>query len=163
MVGSSWMVVALLGSGANRPTTEYVDLIEINTCYHDPECKQVAYRQMIAYEWSPDYGRFHVIGWKLIKQENLRPVTKRDTVFAFNSKQGLVKSKLLIQTHTHILNDPERLNRQVFEERFRRGLFKSNKELPSGSSREAGATEHGRRPSREHSSGMMPRFFFLGA
>ena len=118
------LLVFLLGAaGIRRTRTEKVDMIEFNTCYKDIEMKEIAYRQVIAYEWSPDYSRFHVIEFRMIPDNNERPVNKYNKRYEFRAKEGLVVSDVFNETHTYMLNDPERANRKVFSQKYRRGLF----------------------------------------
>ncbi len=57
-----------------RDVTETVDLIELNHFYDD--LGRHAYDQVIFYEWSPDYRRFHVIAWCLVENDLSRMPTR---------------------------------------------------------------------------------------
>ncbi len=119
------LLVFILGAGGNskRVPIERVNMIELNTCYKDLEKKEVAYRQVIAYEWSPDYARFHVVGFRLVQKDAKRPINQNNGRYEFKTKEGIIVSSIFNETHTDILNDPEKLNRKLCPQKYRRGLF----------------------------------------
>lgn len=65
--------IALHGGRSNREA-EHVDLIELNH-YYGP-AGDLQYAQVIAYEWSPDYRRYHVRGWFLVKELCHKPYAR---------------------------------------------------------------------------------------
>ncbi|HMO18136.1 MAG TPA: hypothetical protein PKA63_11135 [Oligoflexia bacterium] len=104
--------------------TEKVDLIEFNHC-HD-EMGRHCYDQVIFYEWSPDYKRYHVIGWRLVcSDENLprRKSTNYEVTWFNRESKSFCRviSPVLIESWTCF--DPERENKKLFDEKYRRKLF----------------------------------------
>lgn len=115
-------------SSKDKVLFETCDLIELNHFYDD--LGRHAYDQIIFYEWSPDYRRFHVISWVLIDSNSgatlsntkeWHSVEWRDTENKVNRQ---LKSKLFRETFSNV--DPERANKKLFDEKFRRRLLKSN-------------------------------------
>lgn len=114
-------------SADNRklPLTILVDLIEINHVYD--ETGRHRFDQMILWEWSPDYRRFHVVGWWTLNQDvnytingntaQLRELVA-DGVVARSARTYLGKAK----RETWTTRDPEVTSRAVFGEQHRRGL-----------------------------------------
>ncbi len=115
-------------SGAGRGISERVDLIELNHFYDDQG--KHAYDQVIFYEWSPDYCRFHVIAWTLIEDDMSRlPFRKpgsRDYAVSWFDRESRVerevKSKLFRESWGQ--EDPERANKKLIEEKYRISLLR---------------------------------------
>lgn len=116
------------GNLPKNTVCETCDLIELNHFYDD--CGKHAYDQYIFYEWSPDYRRFHVISWILVDDRNITfsdnkiyyTVKWRDRDQKVNRE---IKAKLYRETTSQI--DPERANKKLLDEKFRRGLIKVEK------------------------------------
>ena len=120
--------VSSSSSGAGRGITERVDLIELNHFYDDQG--KHAYDQVIFYEWSPDYRRFHVIAWSLIEDDMSRvpfqqPGSREYAVNWFDRDSKVereVRSKLFRETWSQV--DPERANKRLIEEKHRISLLR---------------------------------------
>jgi hypothetical protein len=123
-------LILMLSSGVSSKQVLYetCDLIELNHFYDD--LGRHAYDQIIFYEWSPDYRRFHVISWVLFEADltltlssnkEWHSVRWRDRENKVNRE---LKSKLFRETSSNV--DPERANKKLFDEKFRRRLLKSN-------------------------------------
>lgn len=105
-----------------------VRLIELNHFYDD--LGRHAYDQVILYEWSPDYRRYHVIAWSLVEDQLTRFPTydsHRNVYFVRwydrdKKVRMAVYSKLYRETWS--LTDPERENKALFDERYRTGLIR---------------------------------------
>ena len=74
-MGSATLLLPLLlmatgPGGSNTVLRESVDLIELNHFYDD--LGRHAYDQVIFYEWSEEYCRYHVIAWCLVEDDHLR-------------------------------------------------------------------------------------------
>lgn len=108
---------------AQDEVKQRVDLIELNH-YYDSQGKH-QFDQVIFYEWSPDYRRFHVIAWSLVEGDLKRmprqmPGSDLTCVTWFDRDAKVhreVQSKLYRETWTQ--SDPERTNKQWFEEKDR--------------------------------------------
>ena len=105
-----------------------VDLIELNH-YFDCQGKH-QFDQVIFYEWSPDFRRFHVIAWSLVEGDlkrmprqlagsGLTSVTWFDRDAKVHRE---VRAKLYRETWTQ--SDPERNNKQWIDEKDRLCLAK---------------------------------------
>ncbi len=100
-----------------------VDLIEFNH-YYDCQGKH-QFDQVIFYEWSPDYRRFHVIAWSLVEGDLKRvprqlPGSGLTSVSWFDRDANVhreVQAKLYRETWSQ--SDPERINKQWIEEKDR--------------------------------------------
>ncbi len=106
-----------------RDVTETVDLIELNHFYDD--LGRHAYDQVIFYEWSPDYRRFHVIAWCLVENDLSRMPTRNpkngEYVVRWNDRDAkvhrVVRSALYRETWSQV--DPERVNKKLLDEKYR--------------------------------------------
>ncbi|GIX00898.1 MAG: hypothetical protein KatS3mg111_4230 [Pirellulaceae bacterium] len=116
-------------AGANRGVSERVDLIELNHFYD--ERGRHAYDQVIFYEWSPDYCRFHVIAWCLVENNTHRmptrvPGASGDWAVRWLDRDTMVhrevRSRLFRETWSHV--DPERANKKLLEEKYRISLLR---------------------------------------
>lgn len=119
--------VSTASSGAGRGISERVDLIELNHFYDD--LGRHAYDQVIFYEWSPDYCRFHVIAWCLVEDLSRMPVKVPGSGeyavrwYDRDSKiQREVRSKTYRETWSQV--DPERANKKLIEEKYRISLLR---------------------------------------
>lgn len=115
------------GYSSMNPIAERVDMIELNH-FRDEETNS-SFDQVIFYEWSPDYSRFHVMSWCLIENDPRRrprkdPCSGMYYVRWLDKDTGIyraVKSSLFRETWTKL--DPERVNKQLMEEKHRIGLI----------------------------------------
>lgn len=126
-------LLAVGGGGGHQttPIVQRVDLIELNHC-HDDQGRH-CYDQLVFYEWSPDYRRYHVVAWSLVDNGLARmPTLDRD------------KQKYLIRWHdretgrsreiwsplfreTWSNSDPERANKKLMDEKYRVSLLRQPK------------------------------------
>lgn len=113
---------------------ETVDLIELNHFYDD--LGRHSYDQVIFYEWSHDYARFHVIEWCLVEKDQMR-IPRRDPgrgdYFVHwhdrdDKVQRIVRSKHFQETWSQV--DPERSNRKLLPEKYRICLLTPRSQVP---------------------------------
>ncbi len=142
-----------LGAGSSKhEVVNTVDIIDINSHYqlskkHNREDEyeyKFCYDQIIFWEWSPDYRRYHVITYILVKFNSDKTGStfelskKGDYHFCSVVKEGnkklvLIRAKIL--RHTNSCSDPrhdadqERLNKKLFDEKFRNKLYFANGEV----------------------------------
>ncbi len=130
---STFVLVALLAMPSapgprGRDVTETVDLIELNHFYDD--LGRHAYDQVIFYEWSPDYRRFHVIAWCLVENDLSRMPTRNacngEHVVRWYDRDAKVRrevhSPLYRETWSQV--DPERVNKKLLDEKYRTSLIR---------------------------------------
>ena len=130
---STFVLVACMAMAADpgprgREETEKVDLIELNHFYDD--LGRHAYDQVIFYEWSPDYRRFHVIAWCLLENDLSRLPTRNpnngEYVVRWHDRdakvQREVRSPLYRETWSQV--DPERVNKKLLDEKYRTSLLR---------------------------------------
>jgi hypothetical protein len=116
------------GSTGSKPLAERVDLIELNHCYDD--LGRHTFDQIIFYQWSPDYRRFHVIAWCLVENDLSRMPTKvpggEDYVVNWYDRDARVQRQVRSNTYreTWTQSDPERLNRKFLNEKYRTSLMR---------------------------------------
>ena len=115
---------------ADRKLVDFVQgrVDKLNHFYDD--LGRHAYDQVIFYEWSPDYRRFHVIAWCLVENDTsripIREAGSRDYVTRWYDRdskiQREVRSKLYRETWSQV--DPERANKRLIEEKYRVSLLR---------------------------------------
>ena len=124
--------ILLAGTGhagkSRGELSESVDLIELNHYYDD--LGRHAYDQIIFYEWSSEYRRFHVIAWCLVEEDLMRLPTRDHARKAYSvrwqdrdsKKMRTVWSKHYRETWTQ--SDPERDNKKLMDEKYRISLLR---------------------------------------
>lgn len=130
---STFVLVAFMAMPSDpgalgRYVTERVDLIELNHFYDD--LGRHAYDQVIFYEWSPDYRRFHVIAWCLVENDLNRLPTRNpgngEYVVRWHDRDAKihrdVRSQLYQETWSQV--DPERVNKKLLDEKYRASLLR---------------------------------------
>lgn len=132
MVSATLLLPLLLwasGPSDGNPTLrESVDLIELNHFYDD--LGRHTYDQVIFYEWSVEYSRYHVIAWCLVEEDQSRmpvllPGGREVQVRWYDrdvKRMREVRSKLYRETWTQ--TDPERENKKLLDEKYRSSLLK---------------------------------------
>jgi hypothetical protein len=121
----------LLASGPSDGSSvlrESVDLIELNHFYDD--LGRHAYDQVIFYEWSDEYCRYHVIAWCLVEDDHSRlpvrlPGGQEYLVRWYDrdvKRHREVRARLYRESWTQ--SDPERDNKKLLEEKYRISLLK---------------------------------------
>lgn len=108
---------------------ETVDLIELNH-FMDDDGREV-FRQTIFYDWSKNDRRFHVRGWRLVKEDSQLPMRRwnpshYECRWHDNASRRQVNALQLRETWTQ--QDPERVNRALLPEDQRVPLFARRKE-----------------------------------
>ena len=120
-------------SGGSTVLRDSVDLIELNHFYDD--LGRHAYDQVIFYEWSAEYCRYHVITWCLVEDDPSRlPVQLpggHETMVRWYDRDAKrhrdVRSPLFRETWTR--TDPERENKKLLEEKDRISLLRAPSRL----------------------------------
>ncbi len=128
----------LVSSAGHAPDSrvrlkERVDLIELN--HHHDDLGRHSYDQVIFYEWSPDYCRFHVIAWYLVEEGKAkrpkRDPGRQDHFVSWYDRDAkvnrVVRSELYRETWGQV--DPERANKKLLEEKYRVSLVKVPQEI----------------------------------
>ena len=122
----TWMIIAAVptASEPSSGTVRQVDLIELNH-YIDEEGREV-FRQLIFYDWSKSYKRFHVRAWRLVKHPSQLPKrhwspTMYRCTWRDEHRIRHVQSPQMRETWTQ--QDPERVNRALLPESQRIPLW----------------------------------------
>ena len=93
------------------------DLLEIN---HYMPCGKIQFTQAIAWDWSPEYRRFHAQDWAMVGRWS-----HHAGIVTFSSPEAssrvLVRCRLFRETWTSV--DPERENQELFPISERRQVF----------------------------------------
>lgn len=109
------IILAIVIGGARHDRVAVVDVIELNHCYFgDTE----ALTQVIFWDWSPDYRRYHCQGWAYYRGSH---ITLRNGGAVAKVNGASIRARIFRETFTD--HDPERKNRDVFPEVFRRRLW----------------------------------------
>ncbi|MGN6135990.1 MAG: hypothetical protein ACTHOU_16005 [Aureliella sp.] len=122
------LIVAAGPPGNSSVLRDGVDLIELNHFYDD--LGRHAYDQVIFYEWSAEYCRYHVISWCLVEDDFSRlPIRLpggQETIVRWYDRDAKrireVRSSLVRETWTQ--TDPERENKKLLEEKDRLSLLR---------------------------------------
>ena len=107
------LVLTFAGSGQGTPRC---DLVEIN--HYMPECGN-GFVQLIAWDWSPDYCRWHAQQWLIVRD------WQRVGVVVIGEGDGTsvrVSARLFRETWTQ--HDPERENQKLFPINERRVVWR---------------------------------------
>ncbi len=132
-MGSAILLLPLLlwasgPSDGNATLRESVDLIELNHFFDD--LGRHTYDQVIFYEWSVEYSRYHVLAWCLVEEDQSRmpvllPGGKEVQVRWYDrdvKRTREVRSRLFRESWTQ--TDPERENKKLLDEKYRNSLLK---------------------------------------
>ncbi len=100
-------------------------IIELNHRYD--EFDRHCYDQVLMWDWNAEYRRHDVQAWFLLNANGLHERPRRVGEFYIvdivrDGKSYRIKSKLFRETWTY--NDPERDNKNLTDEKLRRGLKK---------------------------------------
>ena len=122
------LAVPSSGTGQQDELTQRVDLIELNHFYDD--LGRHAYDQVIFYEWSPDYRRYHVVAWCLIEDNLSRMPTRLHQSESYvvrwfdrdSNRNRSVWSNMFRETWSQV--DPERANKKLMDEKYRVSLLR---------------------------------------
>lgn len=112
------MLTLLLGSGRHTSRTETAEMVELNH-HHDYLTGKHSYDQIIFYEWSESYKRYHVIAWALVSTPESMP-TKDPRGYKCDFRGSTVYAKSFRESWTVV--DPERANKKWFPEDRRIGF-----------------------------------------
>ncbi|MEZ6137512.1 MAG: hypothetical protein R3C53_21700 [Pirellulaceae bacterium] len=108
--------------------SQRVDLIELNHFYDD--LGRHAYDQVIFYEWSPDYRRYHVVAWSLIEDHLSRMPAhdhhRDEYVVRWYDRDARVRRSVWAKLYreTWSQTDPERANKKLMDEKYRVSLLR---------------------------------------
>ena len=123
-------VVLAMSSAGTREISETVDLIELNHYYDDQG--RHSYDQVILYEWSHDYSRYHVISWYLVEKNRSRlPFKEAGTTnyvvrwYDRDAKMKRVVRSGMFRETWSIGRDPERANKDYLHEKYRVSLLRA--------------------------------------
>ncbi len=116
------LILCWLHGGVDLPRVQHVDLIELNH-YQSDNC-QMGFTQLIFWEWSADYRRYHVVGWTF--PTNLKSIPQRSggvfvCTLKYSERLYRVQAPLFRETETNF--DPERRNLRLFPESMRAGMI----------------------------------------
>ena len=119
------LLIALVLDAGSRPQVRELEygVIEINHRYDDQG--RHCYDQMILWDWNAQYRRHHVAAWFLIDPARHEMPRKVGDMWYFtipklDGPQVKIKSKIRRETWTE--HDPEREDKKLFDEKYRRGL-----------------------------------------
>lgn len=101
------LLLAVLGSGRHVQPTTSAALIEVN--------HQDGFTQVIAWEWSPDWNRLHVMGWELVESDRRLPQKRAGKGYEVTIRGERFYSDRLRESWGCETEDPERVNRRVFD------------------------------------------------
>lgn len=136
MIYAFMLALCFLPSSGLRETQEHVDLVELNEFY---DCLgRHVYEQVIFYEWSPSFNRYHVRAWCLVEDRDLvnrRPQRDYRSGLWITHWQDRDANMLRVITATHYRHswtqiDPERANKKLLDERDRLQFVKRLKAKP---------------------------------
>ena len=87
------------------------------------------YEQVIFWDWNSEYRRFEVVGWRLLGPTTLSEYPVRvgrtwQCSWYNHDKREEVRVIAKLFMHTVATVDPERQNKRVLDEKYRRILFK---------------------------------------
>jgi len=112
------LLMLLVCDGSRVPYSHQVDLLEVNHKLGD--CGKEQFVQVILWEWSPDYRRYHVVCWWIVHRPSETPSSHRRVV-----EHGGRRIKYLDFRESWTCNDPERDNRELFPESERARLYEN--------------------------------------
>lgn len=112
------LLTLFLGSGRHVHKTESVEMVELNH-HHDYQTGKHSYDQIIFYEWSHDYTRYHVIAWGIVEKPEHFP-TKDPRGYKCDFKGYTVYATSFRESWTVV--DPERQNKKLFPDERRLGF-----------------------------------------
>ena len=111
-------------------TRQRVDLIELNH-YIDEDGREV-FRQLVFYDWSKSYKRFHVRAWRLVKHPSQLPQRRwNPTVYqcTWRDEDRIRQVYAPSMKETWTQKDPERVNRELLPESQRVPLWQVKKSV----------------------------------
>jgi len=112
---AGFFLLALLSIVGSSTTDGYCDMVEVN--HYTPE-GSVGFVQLIAWDWSPEYRRWHAQQWLILVDWS-----RRGDVVSCNGDgiQLRIRSRLFRETWTQ--HDPERQNQVLFPTNERRKVW----------------------------------------
>lgn len=119
------------GSGAaphQSKVVQKVDLVELNHRYDDQG--RHCYDQVIFYEWSPDFRRYHVVAWCLVDNGLTRLPTldhaKDRYVVRWYDRESSRHREIWAPVYRETWSDwdPERANKELMDEKYRVSLLR---------------------------------------
>ncbi|MGN6547545.1 MAG: hypothetical protein ACTHK7_21005 [Aureliella sp.] len=130
---TSWLLPLLVmasaaSGGSGEVVQDTVDLIELNHFYDN--LGRHAYDQVVFYEWSAEYSRYHVMGWCLIEDDPTRLPFRLPLSHDYFMRWYDGEAKCHREVRSHLYReswtqfDPERENKKLLEEKYRIHLTK---------------------------------------
>lgn len=114
---NSTILFLLLLCDGSRVSHYQVDMLEVNHKLCECDARE-QFVQVILWQWSPDYRRYHVVCWWIVHSPIETPSRHRQVV-----EHGGRSIKYLDFRESWTCNDPERDNREVFPESERERLY----------------------------------------
>lgn len=116
MSSTSILVAAWLGSGVSC-SDGYAQLVEVNH-YLDRSGKE-NFVQVIAWDWSPDYCRWHAQQWAIVDEWE-----RNGKSLHFTDNHAVeVELRFSVFRETWTTYDPEVHDRATFDQRYRRRVW----------------------------------------
>ena len=116
-------------SSSNSKQVQKVDLVELNHRYDDQG--RHCYDQVIFYEWSPDFRRYHVVAWCLVDNGLSRlPMfdhARNNYVVRWVDRETGRQREIWAPVYRETWSDwdPERANKELMDEKYRISLFRT--------------------------------------
>ena len=128
MVKTMFLLICFMFGSGNSPAkidTYYCDLC-IHETYSKYNLEEPDYEELIFYEWSEDYNRYHVIHYVLVGSDVIYfdPEKKIYIIKLTNGRKIKIVSKLFQSAYTIGESDLERQNKKLFPEKFRKTPWK---------------------------------------
>ena len=111
-----WHVALLLACGVRPGPVPYAELVEIN---HYWEASGEKFCQVIAWDWDPQYKRWHAQQWAMV--EEWRQVGNKIVVRCKGEPTVEIRCKFVRESWTEV--DPERENQRLFSAGERRKVW----------------------------------------
>lgn len=122
------VVAALLGSGGrlHSCTTDRADMCEVNFKYDEGK---LSFIQIIYYEWDAHWNRYHVISWHIAEKIEQYPTLMSNGRYLSIKREGNKEIHIWSDSMriSWTAEDPERLNRKLFDEKYRRGIGRASR------------------------------------
>lgn len=129
--------IGFAGSGENLAKSaqvQKVDLVELNHRYDDQG--RHCYDQVIFYEWSPDYRRYHVVAWCMVdnglSQLPTLDRTRNNYVVRWTDRETGRNREIWAPVYRETWSDwdPEHANKKLMDEKYRVSLFRQTVRPP---------------------------------
>jgi hypothetical protein len=119
-----FLALALLMDAGKRPAVRELDFSIIEVNHRHDENWRHCYDQVILWDWNPEYRRFDVEAWFLIDQVTGVSIRRSGDCWlmrkTFGTEVFVIRARTKVETWTSF--DPESKNKELKNEKFRRGL-----------------------------------------